>query len=201
MGKMQSKGGGVAIYCDMKASDSFEEAATKILALVRDAQKCFPGQRRFLYLDIDESHKKANGAFGYDAFETQWFIMTILMQNLTEVTMPLGHFGNGNQNNDIPDQIIVPQVKAIKIMDYLATMDPEGKIDDTRCNELVTLLDSVSTKNEIAVNWPLLRILWPEFGHDAENFDPAHIHRVINARVNLSLRMRNAARTIQQNRN
>ncbi|MUT65955.1 hypothetical protein GOM71_08420 [Paenibacillus sp. NEAU-GSW1] len=60
-------------------------------------------------MDI-EGHKNKDGGFDHDMFELQKdFILSFLMQFISEVSMPLGRYKNENQKNDIPIGInIVP---------------------------------------------------------------------------------------------
>ncbi|MGG1519039.1 hypothetical protein ABE504_26750 [Paenibacillus oryzisoli] len=60
-------------------------------------------------MDI-EGHKNKDGGFDHDMFELQKdFILGLLMQFISEVSMPVGRFKNENQKNDVPDGLnIVP---------------------------------------------------------------------------------------------
>ena len=56
---------GIGIYHRVYAEESFEDAAARLLELVNEAQKKFPGKHRILYLDID-GHRRKNGTFDAD---------------------------------------------------------------------------------------------------------------------------------------
>jgi hypothetical protein len=99
----------VALYHIVYRDEGFEEAATALFEILREAERIYPGQCRILYLDI-EGHRNEQGGYDHDMFELQRnFVLGVLMPFLAEVHMPIpGQVINRNpQRNDIPDKLII----------------------------------------------------------------------------------------------
>ena len=82
----------VALYHIVYRDEGFEEAATALFELVREAERTYPGQRRVLYLDI-EGHRNEQGGYDHDMLELQReFVLGVLRPFLAEAHLPLaGH--------------------------------------------------------------------------------------------------------------
>jgi hypothetical protein len=96
----------VAIYHVVYAHEGFDDAATKIFTMVKQAQARDPGKGRALYLDI-EGHRNSADGFDRDMLELQQhFLLEFLMPYLTELHAPLYQIRNPNeQQNDLPDSL------------------------------------------------------------------------------------------------
>lgn len=94
---------GVAIYHLVYEHEDFETSATILVKLLQTAQKQFPNQKRYLYMDI-EGHKNVLGGYDHDMFELQnEFTLGFLMQFLTKASTPLINVNNNKlQRNDVP---------------------------------------------------------------------------------------------------
>jgi hypothetical protein len=109
-------GNATAIYHVVYAHETFEQTATTLIDLVRNAQQTHPGTPRWLYLDI-EGHRNAQGGFDPDMLELQKeFLMGFLMPFLTKASCPLIQLQNPKpQRNDVPEALkIVPAADLTK---------------------------------------------------------------------------------------
>lgn len=93
----------IAIYYDMKATDTFEVTADRLYKMVRETAEKHPGVPRHLYLDI-EGHRQL-GAFDLDAWEVQHFVIDFLGTWLTGISTPLVKAEKLKQADDIPQQL------------------------------------------------------------------------------------------------
>ncbi|WP_341279176.1 HNH endonuclease signature motif containing protein [Paenibacillus sp. FSL H8-0537] len=94
---------GVALYHLVYEHEDFETSASILVKLLQTAQKQFPNQKRYLYMDI-EGHKNVLGGYDHDMFELQnEFTLGFLMQYLTKANIPLINVINNKlQRNDVP---------------------------------------------------------------------------------------------------
>lgn len=94
---------GITIYHVVYKHEAFEISANILVKLLQNAQKQFPNQKRYLYLDI-EGHKNKQGGFDHDMFELQKdFALGFLMQFFIEIHVPLAGVKNNKlQRNDVP---------------------------------------------------------------------------------------------------
>jgi len=105
--KQAAAGKGVAIYHDMWANEGFDDTAERLLQMVSQCARDFPGKPRHLYLDV-QKHRNEVGGFDRDAEELMTnFIVGFLMQWLSECSTPLGAFRNPNQREDVPDSLVI----------------------------------------------------------------------------------------------
>jgi hypothetical protein len=98
-----------ALYHVVYAHEGFEEAATALFGLVRNAEQAQPGKRRVLHLDI-EGHRNPQGGYDTEMLELQRdFVLGFLSPFLAEAHLPLlGHVTNPRpQRNDIPDDLVI----------------------------------------------------------------------------------------------
>jgi hypothetical protein len=108
-GQPSPPAGTVALYHMVYRDEGFEEAATALSEITREAERTHPGQRRVLYLDI-EDHRNPQGGYDHDMFELQRdFILGLLMPFLAEAHLPLGgHVINSKpQRGDLPDRLVI----------------------------------------------------------------------------------------------
>jgi hypothetical protein len=101
----------VAIYHRVYSHETFEDAATTIFELIRDAQDRMPKQPRALYLDI-EGHRNPDGRFDHDMYELQTeFLPKFVGAYLTQLSCPLVHARrNDRQHNDVPQTMAIQPV-------------------------------------------------------------------------------------------
>ncbi len=107
--RLEPTGLTVALYHIVYRDEGFEEAATALFEIVREAERIYPGQRRILYLDI-EGHRNEQGGYDHDVFELQRdFVLGVLMPFLAEAHLPIpGQVINREpQRNDIPDRLVI----------------------------------------------------------------------------------------------
>ncbi|KAF6585926.1 HNH endonuclease [Paenibacillus sp. EKM211P] len=99
------KNKGIAIYHLVYEHEDFETTATILVKLLQNAQKQFPNQKRYLYMDI-EGHKNNMGGYDHDMFELQSdFALGFLMQFFTRIHIPLIGVKNSKlQRNDVPQE-------------------------------------------------------------------------------------------------
>ncbi|SPE54656.1 Restriction endonuclease (fragment) [Verrucomicrobia bacterium] len=104
--KMQKGRDGVALYHVVLAHEDFDGTALNLLKLIQLVQRTCPGQKRFLYLDI-EGHRNASGGFDADMLEVQTrFINEFLLQFLSRIVLPLATIENPHaQKDEIPDEL------------------------------------------------------------------------------------------------
>jgi hypothetical protein len=89
------------------ADEDFEHAADVLFQLIKKAAVEQAGKQRYVYLDI-EGHRNDAGGFDHDMYELQKeFLLGYLMRWLTEVHMPLGHYSNPKQHEDLPPNMAV----------------------------------------------------------------------------------------------
>lgn len=99
----------VAIYHRVREDEGFTKSATKLLALVKKAQKARPGLPRVLYLDI-EGHRNPKGGYDKDMLELQKeFVIGFLADFLSGFHLPLCGAKTKTQSDDIPDEIIISE--------------------------------------------------------------------------------------------
>jgi hypothetical protein len=97
----------IGLYHAVYPNEEFDEAATALFELVREAEQRSPGQRRILYLDID-GHRNDKGGYDPDMHELQThFILEFLMPFLAEAHLPIGlRVANPEpQRDDIPNML------------------------------------------------------------------------------------------------
>lgn len=104
---------GVAIYHVVYVHEDFDDAARKLVELIKHAQKNYPGRPRHLYLDI-EGHRNTAGGFDRDMFELQGpFGVKFLMQWLTSFHCPIAGIQRAPtappQDDDIPDVLLISE--------------------------------------------------------------------------------------------
>jgi hypothetical protein len=94
------------IYHDMKVYEDFERCAGRLVEMVRECSRKFPGKPRALIIDV-QGHRNADGGFDRDAWELMSeFIPNVLFPYLTEVSTPLLRARNRNrQREDVPDHV------------------------------------------------------------------------------------------------
>jgi len=98
-------GGGVAIYHAVLASEGFEEAASAIIGLVREAQQVHPFAKRHLFLDIDE-HRNSQGGLDEPMFRlVHDFLIGRMMTYLDTATTPLVKLKNPRQIHRVPEPL------------------------------------------------------------------------------------------------
>jgi hypothetical protein len=106
--QMKLRQGATALYHVVFEKETFEDAAEKLLQLIRSAQEREPGAPRYLFLDID-GHRNKLGGFDSDMAELQTeFMHQFLLQFLTGACTPLGDYSlkDGiNQSDDIPAEL------------------------------------------------------------------------------------------------
>ena len=93
------------------AHEDFDQTAHKLLKLLNNAQRKFPGAKRSLFLEID-GHRNSNGGFDDEMLELQSkFMQEFLLQFLTRAVTPLAEFGNPDPQNDrIPEELHLVKV-------------------------------------------------------------------------------------------
>ncbi len=95
----------IAIYHEMRVTEDFETTADMLFQMVQKAAKEYPASKRALHLDI-EGHRNSEGGLDSEAFElVKHFLIGYLMQWLTELSTPLGSYGNPSQREDIPEHL------------------------------------------------------------------------------------------------
>ncbi len=88
MGKRQKAPTKVALYHDVRAWDTFDEAAAALHARVAVACAEFPDRPRVLYLDV-QGHRNEGGDFDHDLFELlSHFLIRALLPYLDEAHTP-----------------------------------------------------------------------------------------------------------------
>lgn len=99
---------GIAIYHLVYQHEDFEVSAKIIYNLLVNAQKMYPGNKRYLYLDI-EGHRNKKGGYDQDMLELQKdFLLEYLMKYFTEINLPLMHCKNPNaQENNICEEFLI----------------------------------------------------------------------------------------------
>jgi hypothetical protein len=104
----------IGLYHAVYSNEGFNEAATALFDLVREAEQRSPGQRRILYLDID-GHRNDKGGYDLDMHELQThFVVEFLMPFLAEVHLPIGlHVVNPEpQRDDVPDTLEIKPARS-----------------------------------------------------------------------------------------
>jgi hypothetical protein len=99
----------VSLYHIVEPTETFEQAAQALFALLKEAQERFPDWPRMLYLDI-LGHRGERAGFDPDFFELQQeFLFATMAPFLTAFETPLtGPLLNPDtQRNDLPDQLVV----------------------------------------------------------------------------------------------
>lgn len=99
----------VALEHRVQPEDDFARAAQDVFALLRTAQRLYPGGLRSLRLEI-EGHAGERAGFDADFFEFQQeFLLGTLGQYFSWIELPLtGPLGNPNaQRNDLPDRLAI----------------------------------------------------------------------------------------------
>ena len=77
-----------AIFHVVCGHEDFDDAASKIFELVREAERTAPGKRRVLLRDI-EGHRNDQGGNDWYMFELQRdFVLRFLMPFLAEAHLP-----------------------------------------------------------------------------------------------------------------
>ncbi len=106
--RVESTKEAVAIYHVVYAHEGFEESAQALFSLVQEAQRRQPGKLRKLFLDI-EGHRNSQGGFDAEMHELQGeFVLGILGQFLSEISMPLLRAtGPKPQSDEIPPKLII----------------------------------------------------------------------------------------------
>lgn len=96
----------ISVYHIAGEQDGFEQAATDIFALLKEAQERFPDWPRVLYLDV-EGHLDEQGRFEPDFVELQQeFLIGALGQFFAALDMPLLSVLNPKeQSNELPDEL------------------------------------------------------------------------------------------------
>lgn len=97
----------VSLYHVVAEEDGFERAAQDVVALLREAERRFPGWPRVLYLDI-VGHVDAQGRFTDDFVEFQQeFLFSVVAPFVTALETPLtrGLVNPEPQRNDVPDRL------------------------------------------------------------------------------------------------
>ena len=95
----------IFLYHVILEEDDFETSVEQILALIRNAQKFAPNQKRRLFIDIF-GHRRKDDKFDHDMMELQLhFLPRIIAKYVTEVSFPLASKSNNKQWNHIPEQI------------------------------------------------------------------------------------------------
>nr|WP_308742914.1 HNH endonuclease signature motif containing protein [uncultured Anaerocolumna sp.] len=99
---------GIAIYHLVYQHEDFEISAKIIYNLLINAQKKYPGSKRYLYLEI-EGHRNKMGGYDQDMLELQKdFLLEHLMRYFTEMNLPLIHCKNPNtQENNICEKLLI----------------------------------------------------------------------------------------------
>lgn len=97
---------GIGLYHRVLAHEGFEQAATALFEMVREAERRWPGKPRHLYLDID-GHRNDQGGYDADMFELQRdYVLGSLMPFLSQAGLPLlGVVKNAKQRNDLPERL------------------------------------------------------------------------------------------------
>jgi hypothetical protein len=99
-------GKGIAIYHEMRRTETFEETAGMLWVVVRDAARKFPGKPRVLYMDIEGHPKGAKDEYDEDATELISFVRAALGPYLAET--PWGKTEDAPQSDDLPEFIMIP---------------------------------------------------------------------------------------------
>ena len=97
----------VAVYHVVGPDDTFEQAATALMALVRQAQNEYPDWPRVLYLDVDGHEGNAAG-FTPDLYELQQeFLFSAIAPFVSAFETPLtgGLVNPDKQRNDVPHEL------------------------------------------------------------------------------------------------
>lgn len=97
----------VAVYHIVGPDDTFEEAATGIVARLAEAQRRFPGWPRVLYLDV-LGHEGDAAGFTPDLYELQQdFLFSALAPFVSALETPLtgGLVNPEPQRDDVPDRL------------------------------------------------------------------------------------------------
>ena len=97
----------VAVYHVVRPSDTFEDAAQAVVALLRQAQDQFPDWPRVFYLDVD-GHEGDAGGFDPDFYEFQQdFLFSAVAPFTSALETPLtgGLVNPEPQRNDVPHRL------------------------------------------------------------------------------------------------
>ena len=111
----------VSLYQIVAADESFEEAASRAFALLREAQESYPDWPRVYYLEV-EGHKGPQSGFDADFFEFQqefWFQTIAHFVTAFETPMVGALINPQPQENKIPDELRVDMPSG--------NSDPSGK--------------------------------------------------------------------------
>ncbi len=102
------KSKGIAIYHVVYEHEDFQTSATTLFKLLQNAQRQFPNQKRYLYLDI-EGHRNEQGGYDHDMFELQTeFALGFLMNFFTKMHLPMAVVRNKKlQSNDLPEEFCI----------------------------------------------------------------------------------------------
>lgn len=97
----------VSVYYVVQPEETFEEAASGVVELVREAEQRYPGWPRTFYLDI-VGHSDVQGRLEDDFVEFQQeFLFSIIGPFVTAMETPLtgGVVNPEAQRNDVPDRL------------------------------------------------------------------------------------------------
>lgn len=97
----------VSVYYVVQPEETFEEAASGVVELVREAEQRYPGWPRTFYLDI-VGHSDDQGRLEDDFVEFQQeFLFSIIGPFVTAMETPLtgGVVNPEAQRNDVPDRL------------------------------------------------------------------------------------------------
>jgi hypothetical protein len=108
---------GLTLYHVIMSSDTFEDAAQVLFSMIFLAQKKYPNQERYIFIDI-VGHRNENGGFDNDIFELQsYFNLNVILSYVTRIYSPLICVQNKYpQNNNIPDTLEIFNHKEAKIL-------------------------------------------------------------------------------------
>ena len=98
----------VSLRYDVEENASFEDAALGLFALLKDAERQFPGWPRLLYLNI-EGHLDTFGRLEPEMIELQQeFLFSIVGPFVTAVAAPIvSGLNPAPQRNNLPDRLVL----------------------------------------------------------------------------------------------
>ena len=98
----------VSIYLKVESVDTFETAAQRLFALLRETRDRFPSWPRVLYVEV-EGHAGPQHGFDADFFEFQQeFVFATVAPFLTAISMPLLSVVNPHpQRDDLPERLSI----------------------------------------------------------------------------------------------
>jgi hypothetical protein len=110
LSQVASEPGTVAIFCEIRAQDTFGDAAQALLTLVQEAARRFPGQARHLHLDISGHTRPGTGGYDDDVSALLTFFVPEVMGRWL-ARWPAADDGpddaNPAQRDDVPDGIVL----------------------------------------------------------------------------------------------